>query len=378
MSDIPRSIVASAAVALGLLCAVSAYAEEYPIAVLHAQTGALAFVGVPVTNGIRLAVEEINASHYLGDNTVRLVVADYASDKGQAITLLNRLAVADKALLVLGPTGSMEGAALAPVANDLKVPMFSTAITAEVLKAGPWSFKVTATADGLMNALGRYAIETARCKRVVAVFNRDNDGHINNKNVFRDYVRQHGGQVLAEEGTLGTDSDFSALGTKVAQLEPDCLFVTSNGAQGANIVGQLKQAGMANDVKIFGVASMATQEYVAAGGPAVEGTFVATDYNPSSTLAQNKAFTTAYHQRFHAEPDNWAAVGYTAMQLAAFAIRTASPNPDREKVRAALTALKDVPVVLGNGDFSLDVNRYPVYGASVLMIEAGKIVVAPR
>ena len=371
-----RSMTVAAAVAL--LCAVAARAEEIPVGVLHAQTGPLAFVGVPATNGIRLAAEEINASHSLGADTVRLIVADYASDKAQAITLLNRLAIADRALIVLGPTGSIEGAALAPVANDLKVPMFSTAITAEVLKAGPWSFKITAASDGLMNALADYASVHVHCRRVALVFNRDNDGHINNKNVFRDAMRRDGAQIVAEEGTLATDSDFSALGTKIADIAPDCLFVTSNGAQGANIVGQLRQAGMADDVKVFGVAAMATQEYVTSGGRAVDGTFMATDYNPSNPSPENQAFVAAYRQRYHTDPDNWAAVGYTTMRLAAVAIRAAGPNPDRDHVRAALAALKDVPVVLGNGSFSLDAGRFPVYGASVLMARDGRIVTAPR
>jgi len=368
-----RRLVAALSVVAAAGHGLAAHAAELPVAILHAQTGALAFVGVPAAQGIRLAAEQINATHYLGNDTVRLIVADYASDKAQAITLLSRLAKQDEALIVLGPTGSIEGAALAPVANELRVPMFSTAITAEVLKAGPWSFKITAAADGLMTALARYASEKGQCKRVVTVFNRDNDGHINNGRVFRDYVRAHGAEIVGEEGNLGTDSDFTALATKVSYLAPDCLFISSNGAQGANIVVQLKQGGLSDQVKLFGVASMATREYMASGGKAVEGTFMATDYNPSGASPQNRDFIEAYRQRFGAAPDNWAAVGYTTMQLAALAIRNAGPNPDREKVRLALTALKDVPVVLGTGQFSLDADRYPIYGASVLTVRNGQI-----
>ncbi len=368
-----RIAAALSAIAAGATLSPVVKAAEYPVAILHAQTGALAFVGVPAAQGIRLAAEQINATHYLGDNTIRLIMADYASDKAQAITLIGRLAKQDDALLVLGPTGSIEGAALAPVANELRVPMFSTAITAEVLKAGPWSFKITAAADGLMNALARYASEKVRCKRVVTVFNRDNDGHINNARVFRDYVRGHGAEIVGEEGNLGTDSDFTALATKVSYLAPDCLFISSNGAQGANIVVQLKQGGMSDQVRLFGVASMATREYIESGGKAVEGTFMATDYNPAGTSSRNREFIEAYRKRFGTTPDNWAAVGYTTMQLAALAIRDAGPGPDRDKVRQALTTLKDIPVVLGNGQFSLDADRYPIYGASVLVVHGGQI-----
>ena len=75
-------------------------------------------------------------------------------------------------------------------------------------------------------------------------------------------------------------------------------------------------------------------------------------------------------------PDNGAALGYTAIKIAATAIKGAGPNPTRESVRAALTKIKNLPVILGRGEFSFDENRGAIYGGVILTIKNGKIVAA--
>ena len=147
-------------VALGLGAASSAVrAQEIPIGVPMALTGPYAFVGVPIRNGIVLALEEANANGTLGAARIKIIGEDTASDKAQAISLTNRLSASDKVLLMLGPTSSIEGLAAAPVANDLKLPMLTSAVSGDVLKAGPWSYKITAAPADIMTAFGKYAVD---------------------------------------------------------------------------------------------------------------------------------------------------------------------------------------------------------------------------
>jgi branched-chain amino acid transport system substrate-binding protein len=65
------------------------------------------------------------------------------------------------------------------------------------------------------------------------------------------------------------------------------------------------------------------------------------------------------------------------VQVVAAAIRAASPNPTREKIRDALAKTKDVPVVVGNGKYSY-VDRFPTYGSAFLQVKDGKFVLAPQ
>ena len=62
------------------------------------------------------------------------------------------------------------------------------------------------------------------------------------------------------------------------------------------------------------------------------------------------------------------------MYVVATGIKNAGANPTRETVRDAVTKTKDVPVVIGSGKYSLDTNRWPLYGISILTVKNGQFV----
>lgn len=359
-----------AALPLGVAAAPAA-AQEIPVGVPMALTGPYAFVGVPIRNGILLGLEE--SAPDLLPLKVRVIPDDTASDKAQTVSVVTRLAQREGAALIIGPTSSIEGTAAAPVANELRVPLFTSAVSADVVRAGPWSFKVTASPADIMQELARYAAETLKVRKVALVFNRDNDGFVAQKNTFRDGLRAAGAQIIAEEGILGSDADFTALSTKLAGLEPDALFVASPAEQGANIVIQARQAGLAPEVRVLAPPSMASDAYLRTGGRAVEGSVIVADYFPGGDSPMNRAFVEAYRRRYGDTPDNWAAVGYTLGRLSARALKEAGGG-DRERIREALGHLDGAPVVLGGGTFHLGPDRAPTYGASIVEIRGGKAV----
>ena len=90
----------------------------------------------------------------------------------------------------------------------------------------------------------------------------------------------------------------------------------------------------------------------------------------------NKAFEAAYKARYNEAPDSWAAVGYSLAQVGFAAIREAGPDATREKVRDAYLRLKNVPVVIGSGQWN-QADRKPQYGAVVQIVKNGQFVAAP-
>jgi len=94
--------------------------------------------------------------------------------------------------------------------------------------------------------------------------------------------------------------------------------------------------------------------------------FVATE----SDSAQ--AFATSYEAIYGNAPDIWAATGYTMMQTVASAIRNAGEDVNRETLRDAMAATKDLPVVMGRGSLSFDENRVPMMGGIVMQLRDGK------
>ncbi|MER2535922.1 MAG: ABC transporter substrate-binding protein [Rhizobiaceae bacterium] len=356
--------------------AVPAGADEYNISLATSLTGNLAPFGVPQVNGIRLAVEELNARKFLGEHTLTVSVQDDANDRGQVVTLLNTAAADPKTMIHAGLIWGPTVVSLAPLLNDLKIPLFYVSQTSEPLGLSEWFFKMTTSPDKSLATLANYAVEKAKIKKLAVVYMRDAENMVASTKIFRDNMQAHGVEIVSDESVLASDTNFSALATKIAATNPDSIWLGTFGAQAANIVVQLKRAGVREDVKIFPVAGP-NNEYLEAGGSAVNDTFFYGDFNAQTDQPMVAEFVKNYRAKYGDVPNSWAAIGYTEGLLAAQAIKQSMPNPTREKVRAAMAAMKDVPTVLGNGPWSVDEKRVPVYVQSILVVKDKKFETAP-
>ena len=362
------------ATAVTSAAATPALAQEVKIGVVLSNTGTFAFVGAPVINAVRLAYEELMAANYFGNTKVTLMVEDNRSDRAEAITLINRMATRDQATIIIGPVSTGEAMAAAPVAVDLKIPLFTTATSPDVLKAGPWIFKSTETAEQFMTPLGTHVVQKAKPRNCFYVFIRDNEGYVRQKNVLRDTIAAGGIKTVGDESILAADSDFTALATKIVSSKADCLYVGTPPEQGANIVLQARQAGMPASTVLVGNTGMGSDRYLKAGGRAVEGTLFPAEFVPTGVNEMGRKFIAAYTKKYNMAPDSWAGVGYSMMLVTANAIKTAGPNPTRDAVRQAMARTNKLPVVIGQGTFTLDADRIPSFGAAVLTIKDGKFV----
>jgi branched-chain amino acid transport system substrate-binding protein len=354
-----------------------AAAQEYTVAAELALTGTYAWVGVPSHEGLLVGLDEVNSSGILGAAKIKLTVEDTGSEKGQAITLINRFQVRDNVLMVLGPTSSGEGVAIAPVANDLKIPLLTTTAVSEAInKSGIWAFKTPASPSLIIGDVARYAVDKLHIKTAALVFGRDNDGQVGQKNAALQYFKGHGVRIVAEESVLATDTDFLALLTKITSLNPEAIYLALTAEQAASFIIQARQGGIDPNVRFIGVPNMGAEQFITIGGKAVEGSVFVADYFPGMQTPENQRFVAAYKRKYNRTPDNGAALGYTAIKIAVTAIKTAGPNPTRESIRAALTRIKGLPVILGRGEFAFDENRGANYSGVILTIKNGKIVPA--
>lgn len=365
--------------ATALLTGVAAIqAAEYSVVVLQSLTGGAAFIGTPVKDGMLLAAEEINRKQELGaGNTLKLIVADDANDRAQTLPLLKRYAADPNVLLIMGPTSGALAVAAANAANDLKLPLITTTNSTDVLKAGPWSGILTQPAAVTIPYIANYAVDKLKVKNCTVIGIADVEAYVTLQRTFEGLVKAKGVRVGAVEAIKGSDSDFSALATKVASADQDCVFISATAAQSANIVIQLRQAGLDPKIRILGHSALASPDFVARGGKAVEGVYLFGDWLPGGADDFGRAFNAAFKAKHNADADNWAAVGYGGMRVASAIIKAAGPNPTRESVRTAMGKVRDVKVVVGQGTYSVDAERVPRVGMNVLMVKDGKFALAP-
>jgi branched-chain amino acid transport system substrate-binding protein len=368
-----RTLLAGAAL-LAVSNLAFAQSKELPIGVFNALTGNYAFGGVPIQNGMRLALEEANAAGIPGGAKFKIYEGDEAGEKGQAISLVNQFVKRDNVLMILGPTISASALAAAPVANELQVPILAIGSSPGIPATGPWAFKIQATPVDIMNYLGKLSVEKLGIKRLATIIDQSNDGYVGQKDALVNYMKGAGATIVADEKFVSSDSNFLALATKVATMNTDAIFIAAPAEVAANLIIQIRQAGLDPKVKIIGPSTFGSLGFIKAGGKAVEGTYVVSDYSPTSTSPQNVAFVKAYKAKYNATPDNWAAMGYALGTVAVQAVRNAGPNPDRTKIRDAMARLNKVPMVLGNGTWSMDEKRNPSYGGVLLQVKDGNFV----
>ncbi|MCV0394890.1 MAG: ABC transporter substrate-binding protein [Rhizobiaceae bacterium] len=378
MKILRRMLLAGAMSGIALAPFMNAsWAETYRIGVMNALTGPYAFGGVPIQNAMKLAIEKANESGDLGDVELEVVEGDSAGDKGQTITLVSRFAQSDEVLMILGPTTSLEGTAGAPVANEQKVPLMGIGSSIGITDAGPYSFKVQSVGSDIMGNLVDYVVDKMDVEKMAIVFDRANDGFVGQTNAFKEGITEAGIEIVSEDGILASDSDFIALGTKLASSDIDAFFVAAPAEVGANFLLQARQAGVPMEVTFVGPSTFATDSFIETAGGASEDSIILADYFMGSPNEMNQAFVKAYQDKYGSNPDNWAAMGYALASLAVQAIKDAGPDPDREKVKDALTALKDQPTIIGNHTWTMDEGRNPHYGAAILQVKDGQFQLAP-
>ncbi len=354
-------------------------AEDLTIGSILSLTGPYAFVGKSAKLGMELAVEEVNASKSLGgDRKFKMAVEDDGSNNNQAITLLTKFATGD-AIAIAGPTGSAQTTASSPAANQHKIAMLGIAVSTAVNKAGRWSNRMLNSPATLMEALSEYVYKRYKPKTVMTVASRDNDGAAAQSVVVRKWFEGKA-KLLPEESALMADTDFSALATKIASLKPNVVFITMNDSAAANIILQSRQAGVGKEVQFIGNNGAANLTFLKIGGKAVEGTVMATDALPGirrDALAKN--YMANFKKKFGSEPDQFAAVGYTIVQLYAHAVAGIKGKVTREAVLAGLVSTNNLPVVLGDGKtgFKFDADRNPTYTPIIIVAKGGKLVPVP-
>lgn len=354
----------------------SAAAEEVVIGVQLPLTGPMAsWTGPVMRDGIAIGQDQVVRSKLLGEGrTIRVIMEDDASDKTQSITLASKLCDADKVSLMIGPPTTVLAAPVAPVANQKSCPTIALNVGRESSSVGPWIFKAYDDPEKVMDGIARYVVTQVRPKTIHMVTIRDNAAALAYRNAVVAIFQAGGQKGVTEDTILSTDADFTALATKIADGEPDVLFVTATPEAAANIVIAARQAGLPASTKIMGADYFASPAFAQVGGAAVEGAVFPAHFSPERADAVNTAFVAAYKAKFGREPDAYAAIAYNAFMIAVQALKTAGPQASRQQIRDAIASTRAMPSVLGTGTVSIDADRSVDYDMLLVRNVQGRLV----
>lgn len=319
--------------------------------------GDTATFGVSADEGVRLAMDQINAAGgILGGRKVRVITEDDRSLGDEAKTAVNKLITRDQVCAVLGEISSSRSIAMAPVCEDMKIPMLSPGSTnPKVTQGYEYVFRNCFIDTFQGEAMARFAIEDLKLKRFAFLYPINSDYGVGLRNYVAEYLNKVGAEIVANESYAEkTDSDFKAQLTKIKAANPEAIFVTGYYTEAGLIAQQAKQLGM--NLPLIGGDGWDSDKTLEIGREAVNGCFFTNHYSPDEERPEVQAFVSAYKGKYGGKvPDAMAILGYDAMKIMADAISRAG-STDPMRIRDALAATKDFPGASGKTTIDKDHN----------------------
>ncbi len=342
--------------------------EEIKIGSVFPVTGAIATFGQSSLNGTQLAFDEINAAGgVLGGRKLVLINEDNQSRTEETATAFQKLITQDEVSAILGSVASSHSLAGAPIAQAAGIPMLSPASTnPRVTEVGDFIFRACFIDPFQGQVMAKFALETLGVTTAAMLVEQDSDYSKGLASYFRKAFEAGGGTIVAEEGYKSTDTDFSAILTRVKAANPAVVFVPAYYGTVGPILRQAQAAEI--DAVFLGGDGWDSDKLFELAGDAANGGFFSNHYSPDAGTPEVVAFLAAYQARFNAVPDALAALAYDAAHMLAQAINEAG-SVEGVAIRDALAAISFTGV---SGSVVFDENRNPVKSAVIIEIRDGK------
>jgi branched-chain amino acid transport system substrate-binding protein len=368
-----RKIVSAGLVSAGMLiggtlgmtsAAMAIDPGTYKIGWVADRTGVVAFAGVSYAQGGQLAVEEINASGKLGDGVkLEIVEREGASEPARSIQGYNQL-VADREIIATACCiFSGIAGALKPIAKNNGVPLVFYGATMPNLPELPLIYNVTSLPGVQEVALSKYLVEVLKPKTVAYFVLADNEAFQQRYKASREVFEAAGAETVGVATALGHDTDFTAQATQLIALKPDLIMVYVTQIPAAGFIQAVRQRGweghMATNEAISPIAVWKKIGEALAGVPFSVAFTADTAETPPA-----KAFVENYRKKFGADPDVYAAQGYTAVQLIAQGLEKLQGKPTREQLAEAMASLNTIEndvfggIKLVDGQLITDKNNF--------------------
>jgi ABC-type branched-subunit amino acid transport system substrate-binding protein len=299
-------------------------------------SGANAFAGKDDENGVRLAVEELNAQQIkVGGKPVRfeLMSEDDQGDPKAGVNVAQKFVDAG-VKFVLGPYNSGVAIPASRVYNDAGVLMSTVGTNPKITQSHyPTVFRIVASDAQVGGSVADYAAKELKIKNVGVIDDRTAFGQ-GIADEFSRRAKAAGINVVGREFTTDKASDFSTILTALKAKHVDAIFFGGYAPQGAPMARQMKQFGMS--ARLLGGDTLCSPEMAKLGGDAVgDNVRCAQAGAILEKQAAGPAFIARFKARFKRDPDVYAPSFYDQAMFIAHAMKSAN-SVDPAKVNAAM------------------------------------------
>jgi branched-chain amino acid transport system substrate-binding protein len=293
----------TAALALAAACGIAA-AQDQVVKIGHVapMSGPQAHYGKDNENGVRMAIEDLNAQGVtIGGKKVKFEIQaeDDAADPKQGTAAAQKLCDA-KVAGVVGHLNSGTTIPASKVYNDCGIPHVTGAATnPNLTKPGyKTTYRIIANDNALGAALALHAADKLKLKTVAIVDDRTAYGQ-GVAEVFKKTAEAKGMKVVDQQFTNDKATDFMAILTSIKSKNPDAIFYGGMDVQAGPMLRQMEQLGLTK-ARFFGGDGICTAEIakLAAGAKTLDNVVCAEGGASLDKMPGGKAWKDRYDKKY--------------------------------------------------------------------------------
>ncbi|WP_180028233.1 ABC transporter substrate-binding protein [Acinetobacter sp. YH16032] len=364
------------------LIAIATYAQaDITIGVVTSSSGPVAMVGIPQKNTVALLPKKI------GNENVRYISLDDASDPTASVKAVEKLIKENKVDAIIGPSGSPNASAVIGTIAKAKVPLLAPVGTSTIVMPmtdqKKWVFKTTQNDEIIAEALVQ---DMVKRKITTLGFIGTADPYGENwGKVLANLAKKNGIKIVAQESFQRQDTSLTGQALKLISKKPQAILVAAPGSSAVPPQTALYDRGYRG--QIYQTHGAALDQYLKMGGKKVENTILAASLmlvlNEVSNTHPSKKIATKYINDYKAKykqtPATFGANVYDAGILLEKAVPTALKKAKpgtvqfREALRDALESTKEVAGTQGVYNMSpSDHSGFDKRGREMIIVKNGQ------
>ncbi len=343
--------------------AISVFPSDFEIRVgiVAPVTGDAAEFGRSVYNGISLYLDRINESGGVDGMTIRYLLRDDKGNPWTGAEAFTKLIAEDRVSVIIGTVMSSVSIAGAPIAQGKGIPMVSpTSTNPAVTMVGNCIFRACFIDPYQGNVAAWYAINHLKARTAACLFDTGDDFTKGLARTFRERFEGAGGIITAFEGYPSGTMDWSGQLSRIAESDPDVLFLPDYYDDAGRIARQARGMGIRS--QLIGGDGWDSPALFELGFDAIEGGVFVNHYSYDADNPLARDFAASYRRKYGSWPDALAALGYESAMIVVEAVRVAG-SADPAAIREAM---EDISFDSLLGPFRFDENRNPVKAAVIL------------
>lgn len=364
-----KHLIAIITVVLWGVVSQAAAAEPVKIGMITTLSTKAAYLGEDIRDGFLLAIDQEGGK--LGGVEVELMVEDDGRKPEKAKQIAERYMKKDGVKIMTGIVFSNVAIAVVPkVVREGVVYLSANAGPSKLAGKGCHEnyFSVSYQNDNIDEVVGQF-VNDSEHKNVYLIAPNYPAG----KDHLAGFKRYFTKEISAEVYTKLGQSDYAAEIAAIRAAKPDAVFFFLPGGMGVSFIKQYAQAGLSEEIPLYGPAFSFDERLLKAVGPVALGVKNGSQWTHDLDNEANKKFVADYKEKYGRTPTLYASQGYDTARLIGSALKAVNGSID--DLAAFRQAIKKAEFDSVRGNFAFGSNQHPVqdlYIREVVKTDSGE------